>query len=143
MKLGSDVFGEMIKRFSRPKLSCPRRLQLSECRLFGGARPEAVWRQPAQNRPLVPAFGSRFQEIAETWVRYGYRRIHVPLRRAGWELNGKRGYRLYREMGLQLRKKSSKRTVKAKLREGRCTASRVNDVWAMDFSWQPDRSRAF
>tara|TARA_B110001454_G_scaffold216085_2_gene238696 strand:+ start:662 stop:1081 length:420 start_codon:yes stop_codon:yes gene_type:complete len=36
-------------------------------------------------------------------------------------------------MGLQLRMRAPKRRVKAKLREGRCAASRVNDVWAMDF----------
>lgn len=75
----------------------------------------------------------RIKEIAETRVRYGYRRIHVLLRREGWAINGKRVYRLYKEMGLGLRKKTPKRRVKAKLREGRCAASRVNDVWAMDF----------
>lgn len=75
----------------------------------------------------------RIKEIAETRVRYGYRRIHVLLRREGWEINAKRVYRLYKEMGLQLRRKAPKRRVKAKLREGRCAASRVNDVWAMDF----------
>lgn len=47
----------------------------------------------------------RIREIAETRVRYGYRRIHVLLRREGWEVNAKRVYRLYREEGLQLRKK--------------------------------------
>ena len=73
------------------------------------------------------------REIAETRVRYGYWRIHVLLRREGWEINGKRVYRLYKELGLQLRKQAPRRRVKAKLREGRCAASQVNDVWAMDF----------
>lgn len=36
-------------------------------------------------------------------------------------------------MGLQLRNKTPKRRVKAKLREDRTTAVRPNDVWAMDF----------
>lgn len=40
---------------------------------------------------------------------------------------------LYREMGLQLRNKSPKRRVQAKLREGRTGAIGPNDVWAMDF----------
>lgn len=71
----------------------------------------------------------RIREIAETRVRYGYRRIHVLLRREGWEVNAKRVYRLYREEGLQLRHK----TRKAKLREGRADPVRRNDVWAMDF----------
>jgi hypothetical protein len=36
-------------------------------------------------------------------------------------------------MGLQLRSKTPKRRVKAKLREGRAGASAANEVWAMDF----------
>ena len=32
----------------------------------------------------------RIKEIAETRVRYGYRRIHVLLRREGWLVNSKR-----------------------------------------------------
>src|SRR5690606_38185812 len=39
----------------------------------------------------------------------------------------------YRELGLQLRNKTPKRRVKAKLREDRTMAIRPNDVWAMDF----------
>ncbi|GGZ17497.1 hypothetical protein GCM10011614_35000 [Novosphingobium colocasiae] len=42
----------------------------------------------------------------------------------------KRTHRIYNELGLQLRNKTPKRRVKAKLREDRCAASRVNDVWA-------------
>jgi putative transposase len=75
----------------------------------------------------------RIKEIAETRVRYGYRRIHVLLRREGWLVNAKRVCRLYREMGLQLRNKPPKRRVKAKLREGRLPAVAPNQIWAMDF----------
>ena len=76
---------------------------------------------------------TRIKEIAATRVRYGYRRIHVLLRREGWRINPKRVYRLYREMGLQLRNKTPKRRVKAKLREDRQLATRPNETWAMDF----------
>jgi len=75
----------------------------------------------------------RIREIAETRVRYGYRRIHVLLGREGWQVNVKRVCRLYREQGLQLRNKSPKRRVKAKLREDRSPATGANQVWAMDF----------
>jgi putative transposase len=75
----------------------------------------------------------RIKEIAETRVRYGYRRIHVLLRREGWPVNAKRVCRLYREMGLQLRNKSPKRRVKAQLREDRAPSTAANQVWAMDF----------
>ena len=40
--------------------------------------------------------------------------------------------RLYSEMGLQLRNKTPKRRVKAKLREDRTDGIRPNDVWAVD-----------
>ena len=66
-------------------------------------------------------------------MRYGYRRIHVLLRREGWRVNAKRVYRQYREMGLQIRHKTPKRRVKAKLREDRRPATRSNETWAMDF----------
>jgi len=75
----------------------------------------------------------RIKEIAQTRVRYGYRRIHVLFRREGWRINAKRVYRLYTEMGLQLRNKSPKRRVKAKLREGRTEPVQANETWAMDF----------
>ncbi|CDK99109.1 transposase (fragment) [Magnetospirillum gryphiswaldense MSR-1 v2] len=72
----------------------------------------------------------RIKEIAETRVRYGYRRVHVLLRREGWSLGQNRTYRIYREMGLQLRNKAPKRRVKAKLREDRKEATRPNETWA-------------
>jgi putative transposase len=75
----------------------------------------------------------RIKEIAETRVRYGYRRIHVLLRREGWLVNAKRIYRLYKELSLQLRNKTPKRRVKAKLRDDRCAAIETNETWAMDF----------
>ena len=75
----------------------------------------------------------KIKEIAQTRVRYGYRRIHVLLRREGWQGNAKKIYRLYKEMGLQLRHKTPKRRVKAKLRDDRAAAVCSHDVWAMDF----------
>ena len=41
------------------------------------------------------ALRQRIMEIAETRVRYGYRRVHVLLRREGWRVNHKRTYRIY------------------------------------------------
>jgi putative transposase len=76
---------------------------------------------------------ARIKEIAHVRVRYGYRRVHVLLRREGWACNMKRVYRIYRNLGLQLRKKPPRRRVRAKLREDRQPAVRPNDVWAMDF----------
>ena len=66
-------------------------------------------------------------------VRYGYRCVHVLLRRDGWRINQKKTRRIYRELGLQLRNKTPKRRVKAKLRDDRRKATRPNETWAMDF----------
>ena len=48
-------------------------------------------------RPSQASLKQRIKEIAETRVRYGYRRIHVLLRREGWLVNAKRVNRHYRE----------------------------------------------
>ena len=84
-------------------------------------------------RPSQAALKKRIREIAETRVRYGYRRIHILLRREGWQVNAKRVYRLYVEEGLQIRNKRPKRKVAAKLRDDRKPAASPNEVWAMDF----------
>jgi putative transposase len=57
---------------------------------------------------------ARIKEIAETHPRYGYRRVHMQLRREGWMINAKLVNRLYREMGLQLRHPLPKPTAEPK-----------------------------
>ena len=84
------------------------------CSVLQAERPSYHYK--GKRRPQAVLM-KRIKEIAETRVRYGYRRIHVLLRREGWRVNAKRVCRLYREMGLQLRNKTPKRRVKAKLRE--------------------------
>lgn len=76
---------------------------------------------------------ARIKEICQTRVRYGYRRIHVMLQRDGWKVNQKKVRRIYNELGLQLRNKTPKRRVKAKLRDDRQEAVQPNETWAMDF----------
>lgn len=61
----------------------------------------------------------KIKDICQTRVRYGYRRVHILIKREGWVVNPKRIYRLYKEMDLQLRNKVPKRRVKAKLRADR------------------------
>jgi putative transposase len=75
----------------------------------------------------------RLKELAESRVRYGYRRLHVLLQREGWQVNHKRIYRLYREEGLSIRTRSPKRRRACRYRSGRSEADAMNDVWAMDF----------
>jgi putative transposase len=47
----------------------------------------------------------RLVELAREKPRFGYRRLHVLLRRGGEVVNHKRVHRVYREAGLALRRK--------------------------------------
>ncbi len=76
---------------------------------------------------------ARIKELAQTRVRYGYRRIHVLLSREGWKVNPKRVARLYRQEGLSLRAKGPKRRRRSAVQRVRIAATEVNHVWSMDF----------
>ena len=65
-------------------------------------------------------------------VRYGSRRDYVVLDREGGEVSIKMVCNVYRALGLQLRNKTPKRRVNAKLRDDRVEAVGPNDVWAME-----------
>lgn len=80
-------------------------------------------------RPDQASLQIRIKELAATRVNNGYRRIHVLLQREGWPINHKRTRRIYRVLGLQLRNKTPKREVKAKLREDRVQATAPNECW--------------
>ena len=59
-------------------------------------------------------------EIVRTRVRYGYRRVHILLKREGWSVGRNLVYRLYREEGLALRSKQPRRRKMVVQREARC-----------------------
>jgi len=73
------------------------------------------------------------REIVQTRIRYGYRRVHVRLRREGWAVGKNLVYRLYREEGLVLRRKRPRRRKMVVHREARFTPKRPNEVWSLDF----------
>ncbi len=75
----------------------------------------------------------RLRELAESRVRYSYRRLHFLLQREGWRVNHKRTYRLYSEEGLSIRTRSPRRRRACRYRSGRADAEALNDIWAMDF----------
>ena len=67
------------------------------CRLAGMARSSYRYRSQAADQTALRV---RLRDLAAARVRYGYRRLHVLLRREGWPVNHKRTYRLYAEEGL-------------------------------------------
>lgn len=62
------------------------------CRLIRQARSVQYYRSVKD--PQM-ALRQRMREIAHSRVRYGYRRIHVLLKREGWHIGENRLYRLY------------------------------------------------
>jgi len=73
------------------------------------------------------------REVAQARPRYGYRRVHVLLRREGWQVNMKRVRRLYRLEGLQLRHRVRRRKHASLHRGVPPAASRAHERWSMDF----------
>lgn len=76
--------------------------------------------------------GLRMRELAHARLRFGYRRLHVLLRREGWFINMKRVRRLYRLEGLQLRHRLRRRKHMSLHRGIPPKASRVHERWSMD-----------
>ena len=74
----------------------------------------------------------RLRDLAGERRRFGYRRLHVLLRREGHEVNHKRVYRLYREEGLTVRKRRCKRVSRAERVPLQAPAG-PNQLWTSDF----------
>jgi len=104
--------------------------QRQACGVLKISRTSYGYRSIARDaRPLI----ARIKEITAVRVHYGYRRVHVLLRREGWKDNHKRVYRLYRGEGLSLRHKRPKRHKAARLRQPKHLVSSINEIWSMDF----------
>lgn len=75
---------------------------------------------------------ARIKELAAERPRWGYRRIHLLLRREGWAVNRKRVERLYRAEGLAVRRRGRRRRSHV-TRPVREVLGRPNVRWSLDF----------
>ena len=100
------------------------------CRLLRFARTSYHYRSRRDPRT---ALRQRMREIAAARVRYGYRKIRVLLQREGFEVSKKVVYRVYREEGLSLRYRASRRRRAQATRPQRPTATAANQAWSLDF----------
>ena len=78
------------------------------------------------------ALRARMRELAQIRIRYGYRRLHILLRREGWKLGKDQAYRLYNAEELQLRSKRPRRRKMLVGRRERCIPQRASQAWPMD-----------
>ena len=99
------------------------------CRFLGVSRSTVQYRSV---RPDDRELRKRLKELAEERRRWGYRRLHVLLEREGHELNHKRLYRLYREEGLQVRRRRRRKRAIRPRRVMEVPAA-ANERWSMDF----------
>jgi len=103
--------------------------QRRACRLAGLNL--STW-QYKPNKPTVTGLRERIIELAGERRRFGYRRLHIMLRREGLNVNHKAVHRIYREEGLQVRKRKRKRIGPAD-RQPIMLPERINERWSMDF----------
>lgn len=107
------------------------RISLSRaCALCLLARSLAYYKPHGRDDQAVRA---RIKEIAAVRIRYGMARIHVLLRREGWQDNHKRVRRIYRQEGLNLRWRRPRRSKAAVHRSETVALSGANQCWSMDF----------
>ena len=73
----------------------------------------------------------RLKESAREKPRWGYRRLRIVLQQSGEVVNHKRVYRVYREAGLTIRRKTRRRLLRSG--SARPALSGANQEWALDF----------
>jgi len=83
-------------------------------------------RYQAVSREEDQVLAQRLKELAMKHPRFGYLRLHELLKRAGWAVNRKRVYRLYKELNL-----------KVKVKRGRCKSQKFMPTKALSGAIRP------
>lgn len=84
--------------------------------------------RPLGDEPIKKAM----EEFVSRFSRRGLPRLQEWLIKSGYKINHKRTARIYREMGLQVKKRKRKRIQRIP-KIVRPTPTRPNEVWSMDF----------
>ncbi len=103
--------------------------QRRACRLTQVARSTVRYHG---HRCAIPMLHERLRALAVARPRFGYRRLTILLRREFGAVNHKRVYRLYRQEGLQVRRRARKRVARTD-RVIPDAPHHVGEQWAMDF----------
>jgi putative transposase len=100
------------------------------CRVIGCARMTVRYRS---RRPDDAAVRDRLKALAHERRRFGYRRLHVLLKREGYAVNHKRLFRLYREERLGVRRRGGRKRALG-TRAPMLIAQLPNERWSLDFA---------
>jgi putative transposase len=107
--------------------------ELSErraCRIIGCVRMTVRY---SARKPIDTKLRERLRALAQKHRRFGYRRLHVLLRREGFKVNHKRLFRLYREERLTVRRRGGRKRALG-TRAPMIAAQLPNDRWSVDFA---------
>jgi putative transposase len=99
------------------------------CSALGADRTSVRYRS---RRPDDAAARARLRELASVRRRFGYRRLHILLRREGIVMNHKKLRRLYREERLQVRRRSGRKRALG-TRAPMALPQGPNQRWSLDF----------
>lgn len=103
--------------------------QRRACQAIGADRSSVRYRS---QRPDDGALRIRLRELAAVRRRFGYRRLHILLRREGVHMNHKRMRRLYREERLQVRRRGGRKRALG-TRAPITLPQGPNQRWSLDF----------
>jgi putative transposase len=106
--------------------------ELSErrvCRIIGCVRMTVRYHSRRQDDADLR---QRLRALAHERRRFGYRRLHVLLRREGFQVNHKRLFRLYREERLMVRRRGGRKRALG-TRAPMLIPQWPNDRWSLDF----------
>jgi putative transposase len=99
------------------------------CRTIGADRASVRYRS---RRPSDETLRERLRQLANERRRFGYRRLHVLLRREGHLVNRKRVYRLYKAERLMVRRRSGRKRALG-MRAPIPLPAAANERWSLDF----------
>jgi putative transposase len=99
------------------------------CTALGADRTSVRYRS---HRPDNATARARLRELASVRRRFGYRRLHILLRREGIVMNHKKLRRLYREERLQVRRRGGRKRALG-TRATMALPQGPNQRWSLDF----------
>ena len=90
-----------------------------------------VYRRTSK-RPVDTELRARLKDLSSERRRFGYRRLHILLKREGWQVNWKKLYRIYKEEGLTVRRRGGRKRALG-TRAPMAIPQGPNQRWSLDF----------
>ncbi|MDM7929643.1 MAG: IS3 family transposase [Blastomonas fulva] len=128
--LGKKVLTPVAKREAVAHLqACHGMSERRACRVIDADRKSVRYRS---TRDDDTALREKLRGLANQRRRFGYRRLHILLRREGVMINRKKTQRLYKEEGLAVRRRRSRKRAVG-TRAPAPVLALANQRWSLDF----------